>query len=419
MATASFPTPPPFLPTPGAPVQPWLSWKTSFFNYLVVIEADESSPKRKRALLWSLLGLEGQRVVSTFPSTALAHSETVSEFDVLITALDQHFAAKKNVVVERRLFLTRVQSQGESVLEYLGALRHLGSFCDFGESLETRIAEVFLAGLLSSEVQDRVIRESAGAGPPSLERIVFLAQQFERTARDCDRYRQVSSCLPRSETVQAVEVVQRVPARRGQDGRQWNSSSNAQRPNGGRPPAGSSSPANVSSSPSNVSFSPRHQSRGHSRVFTSRVPRDAPPGARALGRGAESCQFCGRRPHPREECPASGMTCFSCGKIGHFSNVCRSSPPSSEVIDPRRLAFPPGRGRAAGRRYERLGGGRNQTPIHGIVTFPDDDEEEDQPPNNVFTVGSPEVLPEGRADRRPRNFTADVQLTLARPSRDM
>lgn len=124
-------------------MQPWLNWKASFLNYLVVLEADESSPKRKRALLWSLLGLEGQRIVSTFPSTALAHSETVFEFDVLMTALDQHFAAKKNVVVERRLFLSRVQSQGESVLEYLGALRHLGSFCDFGESLETASRKFF------------------------------------------------------------------------------------------------------------------------------------------------------------------------------------------------------------------------------------------------------------------------------------
>lgn len=29
---------------------------------------------------------------------------------------------------------------------------------------------------------------------------------------------------------------------------------------------------------------------------------------------------------------------------------------------------------------------------------------------NVFTVESPEVFPEGRSDKRPRNFTADVHV---------
>ncbi|KAM7295079.1 uncharacterized protein ISCGN_024584 [Ixodes scapularis] len=402
MATASLPTLPPFLPTPGAPAQPWLSWKTSFFNYLVAIEADESSPKRKRALLWALLGLEGQRIVSTFPSTVPASSAAVSEFDELVAALDEHFAAKANVVVERKQFLNRVQSPGESVLDYLSALRQLGYFCDFGESLENRIAEVFLAGLNSSEVQDRVIRESAEAGLPSLERIVLLAQQFEQASRDCDRYRQFPSSLSRSGTPHAVQVVQGVFIQREQDGRRSNSNLNIQDQNGERRHA-------ISCSPANVSFSPQHQSResrAHTRTFVSRVPRDAPPGARALRHGAELCHFCGRRPHPREECPASGMSCFSCGKLGHFSNVCRSSPPSSAASDRRQLAFPPRRGRAAGRRYQRLGVGRNQTTSHESVAF--SDEEEQQP--KICTVGSPEVLPNGRADSRPRNFTADVQV---------
>lgn len=97
-------------------------------------------------------------------------------------ALAHHFAAKNNVV-ERRLCLTHAQSPGESVLECLGALRHLGSFCDSGVSLETRIPDVFLAGLTSSKIQDRVIGDPARAWQPILVRFVFLAH-FEEAAGD-------------------------------------------------------------------------------------------------------------------------------------------------------------------------------------------------------------------------------------------
>ena len=35
--------------------------------------------------------------------------------------------------------------------------------------------------------------------------------------------------------------------------------------------------------------------------------------------------FCGRAYHERKYCPAINSTCFSCGKIEHFSRVCRSN----------------------------------------------------------------------------------------------
>ncbi|XP_040076439.1 uncharacterized protein LOC120848518, partial [Ixodes scapularis] len=187
----------PFLPTPGTPIQPWKTWKSSFMNYLDVIEADQYSAKRKRALLISLLGQEGQRIVATFNMAGPAVNENVTEFDVLLTALDGYFAAGTNVVLERKKFHSRVQAPGESVLDFLGALRHLGSFCDYGDSLDDRIAEMFLTGLRSSEVQDRLIRESVGAAAPSLERAVSLAQQFEQTSRDCDMYHRLGAAVRR------------------------------------------------------------------------------------------------------------------------------------------------------------------------------------------------------------------------------
>ena len=43
-----------------------------------------------------------------------------------------------------------------------------------------------------------------------------------------------------------------------------------------------------------------------------------------------TCPGCGARPHPggRTQCPAYGISCHNCKKLGHFAKVCRSKPTS-------------------------------------------------------------------------------------------
>ena len=41
----------------------------------------------------------------------------------------------------------------------------------------------------------------------------------------------------------------------------------------------------------------------------------------------QKCYFCGRKRHPRSECPAKESVCHSCGKLGHFSKVCKQKTP--------------------------------------------------------------------------------------------
>ena len=44
------------------------------------------------------------------------------------------------------------------------------------------------------------------------------------------------------------------------------------------------------------------------------------------GRNSTACQYCGdQKPHPREQCKASGKSCLKCGKTGHFRRMCRSN----------------------------------------------------------------------------------------------
>ncbi|KAM7293518.1 putative ABC transporter [Ixodes scapularis] len=113
----------------------------------------------------------------------------------------------------------RAQELVQSLLSFLelrqdahrptGLIRRLASFCDYGEALESRAAEMFISGIHSTEMQDRLVRESDGANAPSLDRAVQLAQQFEWASRDCDLFRRLSDQSPN-----ASHVVGRV-----QDGR--------------------------------------------------------------------------------------------------------------------------------------------------------------------------------------------------------
>ncbi|KAM7290355.1 uncharacterized protein ISCGN_027000 [Ixodes scapularis] len=405
-----------FLPTPGLPVMPWLTWKRGFLNYLEATDADGFPPKRRRAILLSFLGEEGNRVVDAFGLAGPAVGAAQDEFQVLLSALDTHFASAQNVVVERRKFVTKVQGPGETVLEYLGALRHLASFCDYGESLESRVAEMFISGIRSAEVQDRLIRESGGAHAPSLERAVQLAQQFERTSRDCDLFRRSSL----DATPSAPHVVERIQDGRGRDRdaqhggqpprRRGSSPPRRERPlppppsPSQREPSYSSLPRRGPPSPpsgrepasranAERSFPPfpprrvrdRRQSRAPSRPFFRARPRDPPPGARLLVRD-DGCFFCGRRSHPRDECPASGATCFSCGREGHFANVCRSRPRDDR--DQRKLALPSGRRASARGYYEHRQARPGPTRIQGI-TFPDY-----ELPATIYTVAPPDDFPE-------------------------
>ncbi|KAL1420004.1 hypothetical protein MTO96_024712, partial [Rhipicephalus appendiculatus] len=99
--------PPPFLPSPGHPAVPWDQWKQAFQTYMVASGASDLPAERRKAILLTCLGMEGQRIFSTLkpadlqsgsatatvasPSSTSDTESTHDAYDSAIALLSDHF----------------------------------------------------------------------------------------------------------------------------------------------------------------------------------------------------------------------------------------------------------------------------------------------------------------------------------------
>ncbi|XP_065298544.1 uncharacterized protein [Dermacentor albipictus] len=184
--------PPFFLPTPGRPSLPWKQWEQMFNVYLLTSGAAAFKPEPRKAILLHCLGAEGQRIYQALhagtsaaapaaPSAAtLADDKSVAappdEYDSALAALRHQFSTSRNVIIERHRFHRRSQHKGESVHDFVAALRELASHCSFA-SQDDALRDQFVAGAASTRV-----RELFEGAALSYENSVRIALQFEQAA---------------------------------------------------------------------------------------------------------------------------------------------------------------------------------------------------------------------------------------------
>lgn len=265
MASVSAPFPSPFLPCPGEPAIPLVTWLKMFQNYMLVINAtgDSWPEARKRALLLHCLGTEGQRLFYTLPNTGDNLADAIK-------ALEEHFTPKRNVVVERHAFRKRVQRTDETVVQYIAALRDLATTCEFADNLDDMLRDQLVENIANPRIRERLLVESK----LTLEIAITIATQLE--AADAQAKSMATS------NPAPVHAVHSTPT----SGRQ-------------RPKA---------------KFKARTSSK---------------PSASALSaRTCFRCGSAGHLANA-QNCPAASAKCKNCNKTGHFARVCRSAPTHS------------------------------------------------------------------------------------------
>ena len=236
-------------PNASSAAQEWTHWFKTFQNFLAVLPT---------------AGLNKLGVLTNFVSPkvyeAIADSDT---YEAAIEILKDLYVKPSNEIFARYCLATRRQKAGESLEEFLQALRTLSKECNFKnvtaeQCREEAVRDAFISGLHSSLIRQRLLEN----------RTLDLPTMF-------DQARALDSAQKNSELF------------------------------------------STSSGPSVMAAVPESKN-----VREELPASDLPATSAAVD---TKCFFCGYSKHPRLKCPARDAICNKCQKKGHYAKVCRSS----------------------------------------------------------------------------------------------
>ncbi|XP_072023159.1 uncharacterized protein [Amphiura filiformis] len=239
-----------------------------FFVANAITDAD-----KKRAILNSVVGPDCYKLIANLVAPRKPKEATYSE---LVELMKKHYTPLKSSIMYRFTFANRVRQAGESVSEYMAALRAIAQDCKFGDSLDDKLRDRFVTGLNDARITKNLM--TIEEDKLDLKKAVDTAMAMELAATQATKLTNLQT-----QQVDSMAVGHRHA----------------------RPPA-----------------------RPHNR----------PPGAKPKYPQQQSsnykqCGNCGNKHGAR--CPAYGKPCHSCGKTGHFAKFCRSSKHTRTYAPPR------------------------------------------------------------------------------------
>lgn len=261
----------------------WKRWRKQFHVFLKASGVHKEEGSVQASLLINLIGTEGFDVYETFKFSNDTEKDDVT---VLLKKFDEYFGVKPNVTLARYNFYMRNQEGGESIDQYVTALKLLSKTCEFKTLEDEFIRDRIVCGVKNTIVRDRLLRTD----DLTMDKAIKICQVDEVSA-DSSRVLQES----RGASAEPVRV-DAVGARGGAG------------PRAARGRAGGARAA--------------RGGRGGHRLRA--VPDGAGrPPPLSSSSASSTCLRCGGPCVSWADCPAVSVQCYVCQNYGHFARMCQ------------------------------------------------------------------------------------------------
>ena len=134
----------------------WQVWKEELEFYTDALGVEEGDNRRRIAMLMSLAGPETRQVYAQLEFASAAEAK---QYKKVIEKLEEYVRPRRSLIYDKRLFITRVQEEGESFDTFVTAVRTLAALCELGETKDAWIATVLVVGLRDRNLKEKLLKE--------------------------------------------------------------------------------------------------------------------------------------------------------------------------------------------------------------------------------------------------------------------
>ena len=160
--------PPESLQLQGNVADNWKRFKQAFLIYQAASGLDSKNRKVQSMTLLHIIGTEALDIYNTFHWAAdecndFQHCNAAADFhvvDCILKKFDTYCAPKKNITIERHIFFSRNQNEGETFDVFVTDLKLKAKSCEFGELKEALIKDRIVGGVHSDHLRTRLLREA-------------------------------------------------------------------------------------------------------------------------------------------------------------------------------------------------------------------------------------------------------------------
>ncbi|KFD46136.1 hypothetical protein M513_12978 [Trichuris suis] len=221
-----------------------------------------SGTSKRLAVLCSVCGPKTYSIIRslTFPDSPASKS-----FEQVLKLLNDHFLPKSSEIYHRFVYQRRLQRPDETVSSYVAELRRLAQYCNFGDTLDSRLRDQLVCGLRDQKLQRQLL---------CVSELTFSSALSLALTAEASNSEVAKMHLPHQGESQDVQLIRR----------------------------------------------DKHPQERLQRTFREQA---IPAGPRKT-----PCYRCGG-PHSPASCRFKSATCNFCKRVGHIERVCRSKVNSS------------------------------------------------------------------------------------------